>query len=69
MSFWKQFPRAWTWRLWSRPSAAFHGVLAVHDLHVWTIGSGMVCGSCHIMVDEPERAQWRERLTSRNRRT
>jgi len=29
-----------------------HGVLAVHDLHVWTIGSGMVCGSCHIMVDE-----------------
>jgi len=29
-----------------------HGVLAVHDLHVWTVGSGMVCCSCHIMVDE-----------------
>jgi cobalt-zinc-cadmium efflux system protein len=29
-----------------------HGVLAVHDLHVWTIGSGMICCSCHIMVDE-----------------
>lgn len=29
-----------------------HGVRAVHDLHVWTVGSGMVCGSCHIMVDE-----------------
>jgi cobalt-zinc-cadmium efflux system protein len=29
-----------------------HGVLAVHDLHVWTIGSGMICCSCHIMVNE-----------------
>lgn len=29
-----------------------HGVLEVHDLHVWTVGSGMVCCSCHIMVNE-----------------
>ncbi|HMF58505.1 MAG TPA: cation diffusion facilitator family transporter [Pyrinomonadaceae bacterium] len=29
-----------------------HGVLAVHDLHVWTVGSGMVCCSCHITVKE-----------------
>jgi cobalt-zinc-cadmium efflux system protein len=29
-----------------------HGVLEVHDLHVWTIGSGMICCSCHIMVNE-----------------
>jgi len=29
-----------------------HGVLAVHDLHVWTVGSGMICCSCHIMVNE-----------------
>jgi cobalt-zinc-cadmium efflux system protein len=29
-----------------------NGVLAVHDLHVWTVGSGMVCCSCHIMVNE-----------------
>ena len=29
-----------------------HGVLAVHDLHVWTVGSNMVCCSCHIMVHE-----------------
>jgi cobalt-zinc-cadmium efflux system protein len=29
-----------------------HGVLAVHDLHVWTVGAGMICCSCHIMVDE-----------------
>ncbi len=32
--------------------SAVHGVRAVHDLHVWTVGSGMVCGSCHILVDE-----------------
>ena len=24
----------------------------VHDLHVWTVGSGMVCCSCHVMVNE-----------------
>jgi cobalt-zinc-cadmium efflux system protein len=29
-----------------------HGVLAVHDLHVWAIGSGVICCSCHIMVAE-----------------
>ena len=28
------------------------GVLAVHDLHVWTVGSGMTCCSCHITVEE-----------------
>lgn len=32
--------------------AGVHGVRAVHDLHVWTVGAGMVCASCHIMVDE-----------------
>ena len=32
--------------------ARIHGVLAVHDLHVWTIGSGMICCSCHVMVNE-----------------
>ena len=31
---------------------AVHGVLAVHDLHVWTVGSGMICCSCHITVEE-----------------
>jgi cobalt-zinc-cadmium efflux system protein len=29
-----------------------HGVLEVHDLHVWTVGSGMICCSCHITVEE-----------------
>jgi cobalt-zinc-cadmium efflux system protein len=28
------------------------GVLAVHDLHVWTIGSGILACSCHILVAE-----------------
>ncbi len=32
--------------------AQVHGVLAVHDLHVWTIGAGMICCSCHVMVNE-----------------
>jgi cobalt-zinc-cadmium efflux system protein len=32
--------------------ASVHGVLAVHDLHVWAVGSGVICCSCHIMVAE-----------------
>jgi len=35
-----------------RTIGGVHGVLAVHDLHVWTVGSGMVCCSCHVMVNE-----------------
>ena len=40
--------------MWSVEKAIsdVHGVLAVHDLHVWTVGSGMVCCSCHITVEE-----------------
>src|SRR5262249_44403892 len=29
-----------------------HGVLPGHDLHVWTVGSGLICCRCHIMVAE-----------------
>jgi cobalt-zinc-cadmium efflux system protein len=32
--------------------AGVSGVLAVHDLHVWTIGSGIIACSCHITVGE-----------------
>ncbi len=32
--------------------SAVPGVLGVHDLHVWTIGSGVVACSCHIIVAE-----------------
>jgi cobalt-zinc-cadmium efflux system protein len=35
-----------------RAIGGVHGVLAVHDLHVWTVGAGMVCCSCHVMVNE-----------------
>jgi len=28
------------------------GVLYTHDLHVWTISSGLIAGSCHIVVAE-----------------
>jgi cobalt-zinc-cadmium efflux system protein len=28
------------------------GVLGTHDLHVWTVGSGIVACSCHIVVTE-----------------
>jgi cobalt-zinc-cadmium efflux system protein len=32
--------------------ATVSGVMTVHDLHVWTVGSGMVCCSCHVSVEE-----------------
>ena len=28
------------------------GVFAVHDLHIWTIASGMVCLSCHVVAKD-----------------
>jgi cobalt-zinc-cadmium efflux system protein len=31
---------------------ALSGVRAVHDLHVWTITSGMIAMSGHVVVDE-----------------
>ncbi len=30
---------------------AIHGVQAVHDLHVWSIASGMPALSCHVLID------------------
>jgi cobalt-zinc-cadmium efflux system protein len=35
-----------------RTIGAVDGVLTVHDLHVRTVGSGMVCCSCHVSVEE-----------------
>jgi cobalt-zinc-cadmium efflux system protein len=32
--------------------AGVQGVLNVHDLHVWTLGSGVIACSCHILVAE-----------------
>jgi cobalt-zinc-cadmium efflux system protein len=28
------------------------GVLAIHDLHVWTVSLGLISASCHILVDD-----------------
>ena len=29
-----------------------HGVLGVHDLHVWTVASGIHIATCHILVSQ-----------------
>jgi cobalt-zinc-cadmium efflux system protein len=29
-----------------------HGVLGVHDLHVWAVASGILSASCHVLVSE-----------------
>jgi cobalt-zinc-cadmium efflux system protein len=29
-----------------------HGVIGVHDLHVWTVASGILAASCHILASE-----------------
>ena len=36
---------------------AIPGVESVHDLHVWTVTSGMIAMSAHAIVREPERQQ------------
>jgi len=36
-----------------RALASIPSVTAVHDLHIWTVGSGMVALSAHLVVDEP----------------
>ena len=33
-----------------------HGVVSVHDLHVWSIASGMTAMSCHIVMKTDEEA-------------
>jgi cobalt-zinc-cadmium efflux system protein len=35
-----------------RAIAGVPGVLNVHDLHVWTVGSGVIACSCHVRVAE-----------------
>ena len=45
------FPRHLAFADVSKALEAMRGVQAVHDLHVWTITSGMVAMSCHLVVD------------------
>jgi len=35
-----------------RTIALVPGVLGIHDLHVWTVGPGVIACSCHILVAE-----------------
>ena len=35
-----------------RSIKSVHGVLGVHDLHVWTLASGIHSASCHVLVSE-----------------
>ncbi len=44
-----------------RALATVKGVRSVHDLHIWTLSSGMVALSAHIMVDDL--AEWENTLT------
>lgn len=41
--------------------AAVEDVDSVHDLHIWTLSSGMVALSAHIVIDDMR--QWEETLT------
>jgi len=36
-----------------RALAGIPSVTALHDLHIWTVGSGMVALSAHLVVSEP----------------
>jgi cobalt-zinc-cadmium efflux system protein len=37
--------------------AAIPGIESIHDLHVWTVASGVIAMSAHAIVREPERHQ------------
>lgn len=43
------------------------GVLAVHDMHVWTITSGLYSFTCHIVVEEHFRLKGQDVLVEANR--
>jgi cobalt-zinc-cadmium efflux system protein len=48
----ESIPKGMDMDLVEQTIAGVPGVLAVHDLHVWTIGSGIIACSCHIAVGE-----------------
>ena len=48
----ESIPKGMDMDLVEQTIAGVAGVLAVHDLHVWTIGSGIIACSCHITVGE-----------------
>jgi cobalt-zinc-cadmium efflux system protein len=48
----ESIPKGMDMDLVEQTIASVPGVLAVHDLHVWTIGSGIIACSCHVTVGE-----------------
>jgi cobalt-zinc-cadmium efflux system protein len=52
MCSWRPRPRASTWTRSRRHILSTPGVVDAHDLHVWTITSGMPVLSVHVMVDD-----------------
>ena len=45
-------PRGVDMEALERSIKGVHGVLGVHDLHVWTVASGIHSASCHVLVSE-----------------
>ena len=37
--------------------SALEGVEAIHDLHIWTIGSGLTALSCHVLIEDQHLSQ------------
>ena len=44
--------------------AKLPGIVSVHDLHIWTLSSGHVALSCHVIIETP--ASWPETLKQLN---
>ncbi|HET6325427.1 MAG TPA: cation diffusion facilitator family transporter [Planctomycetaceae bacterium] len=47
-----------------RAIAGVAGVRSVHDLHVWTVGSGVIACSCHVCVAEQSVSEGQQILQS-----
>ncbi|MFQ5468876.1 MAG: cation diffusion facilitator family transporter [Gammaproteobacteria bacterium] len=45
-----------------RSMASVRGVRSIHDLHIWTLSSGVVALSAHVVIDDL--AEWNQMLTA-----
>lgn len=63
----ESIPKGMDMDLVEQTIAGINGVLAVHDLHVWTIGSGIIACSCHITVGEQSISSGQDVLRAVNR--
>ena len=65
---------AYQYRESQRATGRVDGVGSVHDLHVWTLTSGVLAMSCHVVADDElqphrsaQRSQWHRARTVSNR--